>query len=64
MTDANLVLGYLDSERRLGDAIHLDPDLARRALEPLAGALGVNVVACALGVLRVANATMARALRR
>ncbi len=64
VTDANLVLGYLDSERRLGDAIHLDPDLARRALEPLAGALGVNVVACALGVLRVANATMARALRR
>ena len=64
VTDANLLLGYLDADRRLGDSIRLDPALARIALEPLSEALGVDVVRCALGVLRIADATMARALRR
>jgi len=64
VTDANAVLGYLDPGRRLGDAIALDVARAEAALAPIARALGAGVVETALGVVRVANASMARALRR
>ena len=64
VTDANAILGYLDTSRRLGGAIEIDVALATAALAPIASALGRGVVETALGVVRVANATMARALRR
>lgn len=64
VTDANVVLGYLDPTRSLGGAITLDVAAAEAALAPLAHRLGVSVVALALGVQRVANATMVRALAR
>jgi N-methylhydantoinase A len=64
VTDANAVLGYLDPTRRLGGAITLDVAAAEVALAPLAKRLGVGVIELALGVQRVANATMVRALAR
>ncbi|MBV8188304.1 MAG: hydantoinase/oxoprolinase family protein [Alphaproteobacteria bacterium] len=64
VTDANAVLGYLDPTRRLGGAIALDVAAAEAALAPLAKRLGVGIVELALGVQRVANATMVRALAR
>ncbi len=64
VTDANAVLGYLDTSRRLGGAITLDTAAAEAALAPLAKRLGVSVIELALGVQRVANATMVRALAR
>jgi N-methylhydantoinase A len=64
VTDANAVLGYLDASRRLGGAISLDVKAAEAALAPLARRLGVGVIELALGVQRVANATMVRALAR
>jgi N-methylhydantoinase A len=64
VTDANAVLGYLDPTRRLGGAIALDVAAAEAVLAPLARRLGVSVVELALGVQRVANATMVRALAR
>ena len=64
ITDANVVLGYLDPEALLGDSIAIDPGRAAAALRPLAEALGLDVVETALGVVRVADAAMARALRR
>ncbi|WP_421998541.1 hydantoinase/oxoprolinase family protein [Reyranella sp.] len=64
VTDANAVLGYLDPTRRLGGAITLDVAAAEAALAPLAERLGVGIVELALGVQRVANATMVRALAR
>jgi N-methylhydantoinase A len=64
VTDANAVLGYLDPTRRLGGAITLDVAAAEAALAPLAQRLGVGIVELALGVQRVANATMVRALAR
>ncbi len=64
VTDANAVLGYLDPSRRLGGAITLDVAAAEAALAPLARRLGVSVIELALGVQRVANATMVRALAR
>ena len=64
VTDANLVLGYLDPASRFGGRITPDPDLAARALEPIARAIGRSLAETALGVVQVANAAMARALRR
>ncbi len=64
VTDANLLLGYLDAERLLGDAVRLDRSLSEAALQPLAGAFGVGTEEAALGIHRIANANMTRALRR
>lgn len=64
ITDANAVLGYLNPATRLGDRIGLDVEAAARAIEPIARALGLSLNETALGIIRVANATMARALRR
>lgn len=64
LTDALLVLGYLD-ERSLGDgAITLDRQRARDALERVvAGPLGRSVEVAAHGVLQLAVATMTRAVK-
>ena len=66
VTDANLVLGRLDAEHFLGgsDALRLDVEAARSVLRRLGERLGLSPEETALGVLRVANATMERALRR
>jgi N-methylhydantoinase A len=64
ITDANAVLGYLNPETRLGDRISLDIEAARRAIAPIAQALKRSLEETALGIVKVANATMARALRR
>jgi N-methylhydantoinase A len=63
VTDANLVLGYLGSESPLAGGVALDADAARQAIEPLANDLGLDPIACAEGIVRVANAEMVRALR-
>ncbi|MBL8571316.1 MAG: hydantoinase/oxoprolinase family protein [Phreatobacter sp.] len=64
ITDANAVLGYLDPEARLGDTIQLDVEAARRVIAPIAKTLGLGLTETALGIVKVANASMARALRR
>jgi N-methylhydantoinase A len=64
ITDANAVLGYLDPEAVLGDTIRIDVEKARSALAPVATVLGLSIAATALGIVKVANATMARALNR
>jgi N-methylhydantoinase A len=63
VTDAHLVLGRLPPDRFLGGAMHLDLAAAQAALDALAETLGVGRVEAALGVLRVVEATMARALK-
>jgi N-methylhydantoinase A len=63
VTDANLVLGYLDEAAPLAGGIRLQPERARAAVTTLAGELGIEPVACAEGIVRVANAEMVRALR-
>lgn len=64
VSDANLVLGYLDAERVLGSGLQLDLGKARAAIAPIAKEMGTSIEAAALGIVRVANATMVRALRR
>jgi N-methylhydantoinase A len=66
VTDANLVLGRLDAGGFLGGSgdVSLDAAAARQVLSVLGERLGLTAEQAALGVLRVANATMERALRR
>ncbi|MEM7120425.1 MAG: hydantoinase/oxoprolinase family protein [Pseudomonadota bacterium] len=64
VTDANLVLGYINTDRQLGGTVTLDKALARRAVGGIADAFGVGIEEAALGIHRVANASMVRALRR
>jgi N-methylhydantoinase A len=63
VTDANLVLGYLDPARFLGGRRSLDRAAAERALVPIAAALGVDPIAAASGVHRIVNTTMAEGVR-
>ena len=63
VTDADLNLGYLADGATLGGELNLDGDRAARALAGLGDALQLDVTKTALGVVRVAEAEMARALR-
>ncbi len=63
VTDANLLLGYLDPDQPLAGGVSLDLEAAGTAIGELADRLGLEPVACAEGILRVANAEMVRALR-
>ncbi len=63
VTDANLVAGRINPGYFLGGRIELDPDRAKQALAPLARALGVDVEEAALGVIRIANASMIHLLK-
>ncbi len=63
VTDANLVLGYLDPGHFLGGRSPLDRAAAERALDALANRLGVDRVAAAEGVHRVVNTSMAEGIR-
>ncbi len=63
VTDANLALGRLRADAFLGGNMLLDADRAAAALQPLAQALGRDIAGAALGVIRVVNAAMERAIR-
>ncbi len=63
VTDANLFLGYLADGAELGGEVVLRRDLSERALASLGNELGLGVEETALGILRVADAEMVRALR-
>ena len=63
-SDANLVLGRLGSETRLGGHMRLDLEAAKAAIEShVARPLGIDTVAAAVGILRVANANIVRGIR-
>jgi len=64
ITDANLVLGRLDAGTLLGGRMTIDLDAARRAIQDrVAAPLGLTLEAAALGIVRIANANMSRAIR-
>jgi N-methylhydantoinase A len=63
VTDANLVLGYLNADRVYGGSIRLERGRAEAAFGPLRRAFGLSLLEAAHGVVEVANATMLRALR-
>jgi N-methylhydantoinase A len=63
VTDASLVLGYLDPDRFAGGLMRLDPAAAERALDAVGRRLGLDVVRTAAGIHRVINARMADQIR-
>jgi N-methylhydantoinase A len=63
VTDANLLLGYLSADAPLAGGVELDRDAAHEAIRRLAGELDLEPIACAEGIIRVANSEMVRALR-
>jgi N-methylhydantoinase A len=63
ISDAHLLLGRLDAERFLGGRMRLDRDAAQAAIAPLAAELGMDEAATAQGILTIANANRARAIR-
>jgi N-methylhydantoinase A len=63
VTDANLVLGYLDPASFLGGRRHLDRSAAETAVDGIAAKLGIDRLAAARGIHRVVNTTMAEGVR-
>jgi N-methylhydantoinase A/oxoprolinase/acetone carboxylase beta subunit len=64
VTDASVVLGYLNPAYFANGTMPLHADLARRAVEEqVAAPLGLDVAAAAAGIHRVVNDNMAQALR-
>ena len=62
VTDANLLLGYLNPDVLVGGDLRLDRDLAERAVAELAVTLGKDTTDTAYGIHLIANARMMRAL--
>ena len=64
VTDASVVLGFLDPGRFAGGAIRLDPSRAVDAIrDRVAEPLGLDVEDAAAGIHRVVNAQMAEGIR-
>ena len=63
VTDANLILGRLRPDAFLGGKMPLHESAAYRAMETVAGPLGLSPEQAAEGVVRIANEHMAHALR-
>jgi N-methylhydantoinase A len=64
VTDADLLLGYLDPGFFLGGRMRLDVDAARQAVEDAVGrTMGLSVTEAAWGIHRVVNENMAAAAR-
>ena len=63
VTDASIVLGYLNPRNFAGGQLTLDVDAAHRAVGGLADRLGMSVREAALGIHRVVNANMADQIR-
>jgi N-methylhydantoinase A len=63
VTDANLLLGRLLDDSPLAGGLTLDRRAAERAISRLGRELNLEPIACALGIVRVAEAEMLGALR-
>jgi N-methylhydantoinase A len=65
VTDANLVLGYINPEALCGGELKLRSEGVREAiLERVGRPLGLDVVEAAHGIFRIVNANMSDAIRR
>lgn len=64
VTDADLLLGYLDPEFFLGGRMTLDRELAEKAVAGVAAAVGMSPVATAAGIVKVVEFAMADLIRK
>lgn len=64
LTDATVVLGYLNPKRLLGGDMELAPEKAYETIEDkVAKPLGLDLIEAAYGAYSIANASMLRAIR-
>jgi len=61
--DANVVLGYLPSDVKLGGAMTIDRDAAVNAVQTLADAMDIDLMTAAEGIIKIVNESMLGALR-
>lgn len=65
VTDANLVLGYLNPDHLLGGRMKVHGERAERAVrENIADPLGLTLDQAAFGIVTIVNANMANGIRR
>ena len=63
VTDANLILGYINSENFLGGRMTLDLGASERTLASVGEKLGMSTVETAAAVYRIVNTAMVGAMR-
>jgi len=63
VTDANVVLGRIAPDTKLGGRLLLDREAAEYAVEALADPLGMSMIDTALGIVRIAEEVMTGAIR-
>jgi N-methylhydantoinase A/oxoprolinase/acetone carboxylase beta subunit len=61
-TDAMVNLGWLQPEDFLGGTMELEPELARRAFEPVAEKLGMSVEEASMGAIQIAGQLMVQSI--
>jgi len=64
VTDAQLVLGYLDPDNFAGGRMTLDHAAAYAAIEKLGKSIGMGPVECAAGICRIVELNMADIIRK
>jgi N-methylhydantoinase A len=64
ITDADLVLGYVDADYFLGGRLRLDREKARASFEAIATRVGLGLVETAAGAVRVVEHQMADLIRK
>jgi len=63
VTDANVVLGYLPEKQLLGGDMKIRKDLAEKAVQKIADALGLGLHEAAEGIIKIVNERMFGAVR-
>lgn len=64
VTDAHVVLGYLDPDHPLGGTVTLDKAAAEAALVQVAEPLGLSISQLAAGIVEISSAQMADLMRK
>jgi N-methylhydantoinase A len=64
VTDANLLLGFIDPDYFLGGAMRLNKDAAKDAVQTkIAGPMGIELMEAAYGIFRIINSSMTNGIR-
>lgn len=61
--DANVVLGYLPSDVQLGGKMEINREASVKAVQQVADATGIDLMAAAEGIIKIVNESMFGALR-
>src|SRR5882672_8437482 len=63
VTDASVVLGYLNPRALAGGTVPIESERSRVALQKIASSLRMDLLEAAHGIHRLANSTMMRAVK-